>query len=239
MRKLYLLLLLLSLLAMTGCFGVFICSEGSGTVEKENRNLEEFDRISINVSGNIFYVQGDTYKIGIETDDNLLQYITTNVRGKELIIDSDKSICPHKLNIYITSKELRKVEIEGSADFFAQTPIKTENLDISIDGSGDVQIDSVFSERVQLEINGSGEIRIGGSCNTFSAEVNGSGDIFASKLNSKISKVEINGSGNAYVVAQDELILEINGSGDVYYDGNPNRFVLNINGSGKAIKNRK
>jgi hypothetical protein len=218
---------------------VFICAEGSGTIQKESRNVDEFDQISVNVSGNVFYVQGDTYKVAIEADDNLLRYITTDVRSKELIIDSDKSICPHKLNIYITSKELRKVEIEGSADFFAQTPITTENLSISIDGSGDVRIDSVFSEGVWLEINGSGEIHIGGNCNTFSAEVNGSGDIFASKLNSKISKAEINGSGNAYVVAQDELVLEINGSGDVYYDGNPNRFVLNINGSGKAIKIKK
>lgn len=239
MRKLYPLLVSLSLLAMTGCFGVFICSEGSGTIQKANRGLEEFDQISINISGNVFYVQGDAYHIAIETDDNLLQYITTDVRRKELIIDSDKSICPHKLNIYITSKELRKVEIEGSADFFAQTPIKTENLNVSINGSGDVRIDSMFSEGVWLEINGSGEIRVGGSSNTFSAEVNGSGDIFASKLNSKISKVEINGSGNAYVVAQDELIIEINGSGDVYYNGNPNRLVLNINGSGKAIKINK
>ncbi len=218
---------------------MFICSEGSGTIQRESRSIDEFDQISINVLGNIFYVQGDTYKIAIETDNNLLQYITASVRGKELIIDSDKSICPHKLNIYITSKELRKVEIEGSADFFAQTPIKTDGLGISINGSGDVRIDSVFTERVWLEINGSGEIQVGGSCTTFSAEVNGSGDIFASKLNAKISKVEINGSGDAYVAAQDELILEINGSGDVYYDGNPNRFVLNINGSGEAIKIKK
>ncbi len=240
MKKLSLLFIMLPLMGISGCFGVFICSEGSGTILKEKRNVEPFDRVTVAVSGNVFYVQGDTYKISIETDDNLLQYITTEIRGNELIIDSDKSICPHKLNVFITSKELSKVEIEGSADFFAQTPIETEDLEVSINGSGDIRIDSIFSKNsVQLEINGSGEIRVGGSCNRFTSETNGSGDIFASKLTSKIAQLEINGSGNVYITVQDELFVDINGSGDIYYNGNPSHFVLNLNGSGRATKIKK
>lgn len=219
---------------LQSCLGVYICSEGSGIITRQMKEIQPFKTIVINIPGNIFFYQGETSKVEIETDDNLLRLITIELQNEELILDSDKSICPRKLNIYVTNPYLEGFEINSSADFFSQTPISTSKLIIQVNGSSDIRIDSVNAEKVVTQINGSGDVRLGGFTEFFISKINGSGDLRASKLVAKVAKTNTNGSGDVYISVTDELRAEINGSGDVYYYGSPKITEININGSGEV-----
>lgn len=220
----------------SGCFGVFICMEGSGHLSKQFFDLPNFNKIVVDVPSNIFLVQDSTKKFEIVTDDNLFNYIYVSAYNDILTIKSEKGICPRKLDIYITNPEFREIKVNGSTDIVAQSPIIGSNLTISINGSGDIVMDSIKMEKFYVKINGSGDVRIGGVAENFLVEITGSGDVRALKLKAKNVSVETNGSGDVYVNCLENLNVDISGSGDVYYIGNPKNTKINIYGSGSATK---
>ncbi|MGQ9819809.1 MAG: head GIN domain-containing protein [Candidatus Kapaibacteriales bacterium] len=211
----------LAFFSLFNCLGVHICSEGSGIVVREKREILKFKTITINLSGNIFFYQADNPKIEIETDDNLHFLKTTEVHNSTLILDCDKTICPKKLNVYISNPFLEGLEINSSADFLAQMPIPSSQLSIQINGSSDIRIDSITTNMVNTQINGSGDISLGGISDLFISKINGSGELNVAKLMVKNAKINTNGSGDVYISVADELRCVVNGSGDIFYPGSP------------------
>lgn len=234
MRKLgFAFFLVFIAISLTNCFQVNLCTEGSGQVTKRNFDIIEFKTIYVGVPSKVFIIQDSIPKVEIETDDNLLDFIFVRVVDDQLQIESEKGICPRRLNIRITNPTYKGIQIDGSADIIALSPISTNKIYIGINGSGDVLIDSIQTNRISIAINGSGDIRIGGIAEDFNAEINGSGDINAIKLLSNKVQVETNGSGDVYVNCLQELNISISGSGDVFYLGNPSTSHIEIKGSGR------
>lgn len=123
--------------------------------------------------------------------------------------------------------------INSSADFFAQTPISSSQFYIKINGSSDVRIDSITTNKINTQINGSGDISLDGASDLFISKTNGSGNLKGAKLLVKVAKININGSGDVYINVTDELRCVVNGSANVYYYGSPESIEANINGSGR------
>lgn len=222
--------------SISGCFGVYFCTEGSGHLSKQLFDVPKFKSITINVPSKIFIVQDTITKVEVETDDNLLNFLDIKVADNRLVIDSEKGICPRRLDIRITNPIFKEIQVNGSADVIAQTPISLDKMYIGINGSGDILIDSIQTRKITIEINGSGDIQLGGVADEFNSEINGSGDVKAIKLIAKKAKIETNGSGDVYVNCTEDLEVQISGSGDVYYLGEPNRMHFEFSGSGRAKK---
>jgi len=220
----------------SSCMGVYVCTEGSGALSKQTREIPKFNRISVNIASNIFLSQDSVTSVVVETDDNLFDYILTDVQDKELIIDAEKGLCPKRLNFYISTPEIEKIEINGAGDIYAQTPIVVNKMQILIAGAGDVVIDSINANKVKIEVSGSGDIRLGGYCESFYSEINGSGDIRAIKLVADKAKIETNGSGDVYIQCRNSLEVQVSGSGDVYYLGEPSFMKVSISGAGEVKK---
>ena len=209
------------------------CERGSGNILSESRDLKNFSKVVLEGSGKIFITQGSPEQVKIETDDNILPLVLTQVKSSTLYIGSKKSICPKKLNIYLTMKDIRSFSIDGSGDIITNGIIETPELIIEISGSGDISINEIKANKFGIDLSGSGDIRAKGVVQNFAAEINGSGDINCEDLETSNTAIEINGSGDAVISVKDKLAVEINGSGDVLYIGNPQVFK-EIAGSGKV-----
>ena len=59
---------------------------GSGDIVKESRDVDGFDRIVVTGAGTVIITQGGSESLTIETDDNLMEYIETEVSGNTLEI---------------------------------------------------------------------------------------------------------------------------------------------------------
>ena len=58
--------------------------KGSGNVVTEERDVSGFDRVALSGFGEVIITQGDKESLTVETDDNLMRYIETKVRGGTL-----------------------------------------------------------------------------------------------------------------------------------------------------------
>jgi hypothetical protein len=216
---------------MNSCMTMTNCLQGSGKIIKENRNPGEFNKVSLAGIGNIYVTQGNENALIVESDDNIIKHITTIIKGSTLIVDSDRQICPGKINLYVTMKQVEGLKIKGSGDIITKNKINSDKLALVLDGSGNIQAD-VEGSNVKCEINGSGDIRLNGKLNYSYYTINGSGNINSSDCEVTKCEVEIFGSGNAKVNVKEELNVKVFGSGDVLYKGEPKNVSEKVLGSG-------
>lgn len=223
------------IISLNSCMTLMNCLQGSGKIVKENRTIGEFNKVSLMGMGNIYITQGNENALVVESDDNIIKHITTNIKGSTLIIDADRQICPEKINLYVTMKQIEGLKIKGSGDIITSNLIKVDKLAIILDGSGNIKADAE-GNGVKCEINGSGDIRLSGKSNYSFLSIKGSGNINSSECEVTKCDVEIFGSGNANVNIKEELNVKVFGSGDVIYKGEPKNVSQKILGSGSVRK---
>jgi hypothetical protein len=203
----------------------------------EQRNLTGFTGVETHGSIDIIASQGN-YNIKIEADQNLLQYVETNIENGRLIVRFKDGISLMDFNgakVYVTAPELNAFETHGSGNISSQGKISDKNkIDIAISGSGDIQLELDCPE-IKTGTHGSGNITLSGETKNLSSRTSGSGDVKAANLKAESVKVSIHGSGDTEVFASESLEADISGSGDVHYKGAP-KVNTSVHGSGSVTK---
>lgn len=195
---------------------------GSGDLITAPWEVSGFDRIRVTGSGDVVIAQDGTESITVETDDNLMRYVTAKVKGRtlELGFEEGTTVSPTRLTFELHLKELTRLVISGSADIEAER-IETNQLEIDISGSGDIRIDALTADNLEIDIGGSGDVDLAGEVERQEISIGGSGKVRAAELASQRADVSIGGSGDATVWAVEYLDVAISGSESVDYYGNP------------------
>ncbi len=233
---LYFTLMALMLAGLPGCGDTTSagCKEGSGEIISKSKQNDNFHSIDLKANGNVVISQGTQFYVQLETDDNLMNNVVFSVSSNTLSIDSDRDICPTKLEVNITAPDFKSLSISGSGNITKETGLQLQDLELSISGSGNINLDSLAAGNLSSTISGSGDIRPKGLGNSADILISGSGNFSGTDFQVKVATATISGSGNIEVNASDTLTVNITGSGSVFYKGNP---ILNttITGSGKVI----
>ena len=108
--------------------------KGSGDVVTESREVEEFTFIDCNIGADIDVTIGNEYSLTISVDDNLMDIIRTEVRGKTLEISADESFSTRRgCRIELTVKRLEGFDLSGSGDIRV-TGLKEEEFEFDLSG---------------------------------------------------------------------------------------------------------
>lgn len=207
--------------------------------QRETRNVEDFDEISLGVSGRLYLSIGDEFKVELDGDEDDLDEIDTDVVNGVLRIRHDGkwdwNWNSGGVKIYVTMPEVKGLSVSGSGTIYAEDLIKTDDIELSVSGSGDLEAE-IEAGRVELSISGSGGAELQGTARNFGVRISGSGSLDAYDLRSEDCDVRISGSGSAKVNVSGDLDARISGSGSVYYDGDPDHVNSSASGSGKVRK---
>ncbi len=212
--------------------------KAEGPIVKKKLNIDDFDAFTLSTTGNVYIKQGSTQSVEVESHENVIENLKTNVSNKHWKIDFEKNMRNiKKLNFYITVKSLAGAYISGSGDITGSGTFNGGgNLGVGISGSGNIKL-SANAGDVSASIAGSGDIVLSGEAQDMEVKIAGSGDIDAYDMVANSCSVSISGSGDVKVYANDELNVRSSGSGDVYYKGRP-RVSSKISGSG-AVSSRQ
>lgn len=234
------LLLIVSLLfaaIASGCIVVDLngCSKetvkGSGEVIAEERQLAEFKTIKLKGVGRVVLTQGQPHTIMIETDDNIMSLIETEIQNDQLIISQGNyNLRPTKLDFNITVAQLKGIAISGAGDVIGKSRLVSDDFAAKISGSGDMDLELDVAN-LETDISGSGSMTLSGQTDRHDAKITGSGKIDAFGMHTQNVSLKVSGSGNCKVNATETLHARISGSGDVIYTGHP-RITSKISGSG-------
>lgn len=191
--------------------------EGSGKVKSESRKSKGFTSISLTGMGRVVLEQTEKDSLSVSADDNLLSYLTSEVKNGILTlgIKNNTSFNTHNEIAYkVTVKNLKELNISGS---------------------GDIDAKKIKTDKLKVVVSGSGKVTLQGEASTQEINVSGSGSFDGENLKCKTVKIDIAGSGNGVVNASEKLDANISGSGSVEYLGNPT-LTQDISGSGSITK---
>ncbi|KPM30434.1 Hypothetical protein I595_3455 [Croceitalea dokdonensis DOKDO 023] len=233
--KLTITIALLFLVATNAQWGKRI--KGNGKTVTIERTVGEYDAIAVSGWFDVELVSGPEGDISIKGEENLLEYIKTEVKDGKLTIKTSKGVNlkPSNWNsgIYVTVpiESVRMVSLSGSGDVTTNTVIKANNFETSISGSGDISL-AIEATNVAASLSGSGDINLSGTAVNFDVSVSGSGDINAYALEAENVNAQVSGSADIKVTAKDMLKARVSGSGDITYKGSPRKVDSKTAGSG-------
>lgn len=191
---------------------------GSGNVVTEERPLSGFTAVSLQGVGRLEIDQTGSESVSITTDDNLLPYIETRVRGSKLIISIQE-----------------KTTFNDVTELTYHVTVKTVDS-LEVDGAGEIEVVHLDGEEWQTQLDGGGKITVSGKVTRQDVEINGFGVYNAEDLTCQEAKVQQNGAGMVVVQVSDQLDVTIEGVGTVEYIGYPT-VTKTLNGLG-TVKQR-
>ncbi|MCB0446650.1 MAG: DUF2807 domain-containing protein [Gelidibacter sp.] len=215
--------------------------KGNGKMTTITRTTSDYDGVKCAGSFDYILVSGTEGKITIEGEENLLEYIVTEVKDGNLIVKTEDRInlrtsYNKTIKITIPFQDINSVSLAGSGDLWNEDKITSTNLKVALAGSGDLKL-TVDASSIDASLAGSGDLTLKGNTNSLEASVAGSGDFHGFDLQTNHTIVSVAGSGDATVVSNESLKARVSGSGDIKYKGNPKTEDTKVAGSGKIESN--
>ncbi|MBK7344794.1 MAG: DUF2807 domain-containing protein [Saprospiraceae bacterium] len=212
---------------------------GTGVSKHEVRTVTGFSSVLINGDFTTTISQGETFRVEIDADENILQQITTELSDDQTLFIGFKKGTPIQIktpiHIHIQAPDWTTIGLHGSGDLRSSSTIQGSQLEIESNGSSDIKLELAY-DVVNAELNGSPELQLSGSATSFSVQSNGSGDVLAEQFMCNRVSLFISGSGDALVHADSILNVQVNGSGNVTYTGNAGIVNSKMYGSGELNK---
>lgn len=214
--------------------------------KRETRDVAPFTKISFRFPGKLYLKQGSPQKVELEGDEGVLKEVETTVKDGSLVIANESWFNNwggdnSSITAYITVPEIQGLRVAGSGDIIGQSRIKTNDLQVSVSGSGSILLDVEAQGDIDADVSGSGELELTGNCHELDSDVSGSGNAIL-KLNVK-NQAEFEVSGSGKILAKGSARAEkiqITGSGKVLAaDFEVDRCIARISGSGDAEVNVK
>ncbi len=185
---------------------------GSGVALSEYRPVAAFNEIDLAGVGTVNVIAGLQPSVQVTTDDNLLCWVGTEVENGKLRIETTKNIRPRSgLVIDVTVPNLAAARVSGA---------------------GDLNVDGLVGQQLELAISGAGDLRASGQVNQVTATISGAGSADLQQLYAENADVRISGAGDIDVFATQSVKAHVSGAGSVNCYGNPADVQQEVRGAG-------
>lgn len=221
---------LFSLLTLASC-KVEVVNKDQGSMETWNVNAKDFDGIELAYPADVTYIPSNTYSVTVKAPSSIKEKLKIVVKNGKLEIYENKIgkngkryiiLNSHRgdVDIVVKAPRISNVSIAGSGSFECEKTIKAKNMQLSIAGSGEIDIKDIQANTVIAEIAGSGDIEAGlTKVSTTSIDIAGSGDVEMDFRQCKEVKASIAGSGDIKLSGDIETLKQnVAGSGDINID---------------------
>ena len=195
--------------------------EGNGKIVKEERKLSDFKAISVKNAIHLKITQGTEEKVVVETDENVLPYLNTEVSGGELKIGIKGSVNNTKvMNVYVTVKTLNALETSSAAKATSENKIETNDLKISSSSGSAVKLDIVCTN-LDVKISSGCAVALSGSAQFLRADASSGSALSTAEL--KAEKGELSASSGAALAANvsKEVRAHASSGARIAVTGNP------------------
>jgi hypothetical protein len=102
------------------------------------------------------------------------------------------------------------------------------------EGAGEIKLNNIRSERLDVNYRGAGSMAISGQVKTFKMSAEGVGEVDSKALVANDVDIRFQGVGDVKVYAKDRLDAKVQGMGSLSYYGNPRVVNKSVAGIGSV-----
>jgi len=190
-------------------------TEGSGVSATQSREVAAFQSIDLAGSNNVVIRVGERQSVVVKADDNLLDRVTTEVQSGRLVIANTPGSFTTKspMRVEIDVPALDALTLSGSGNIVV-SGVEAKRLAVSLPGSGTLAGNGTAT-RLDVTVGGSGMVQLTRLvASDVRADVSGSGSIFVTAT--KRLDASVSGSGAIlYAGSPPNVTRNITGSGAI------------------------
>jgi len=194
---------------------------GNNHVVKKERDAGNFSGLRVSSGIDVYLKQTDDESIVVEADENLHEYIQTEIRDGILNVYTEANIREAEMKrVYVTMRDINSLKTTSAGDIIGETPVKTEKLELSASSAGDIKLE-VYAKEIEANISSSGDVTLTGEVDILDATLSSAGDLNAFGLEVREAEVSASSAGDADISVSERLRARASSAGDINYRGNP------------------
>ena len=151
---------------------------GNGNLKTEQISIAGVNKIRVSGGMHVQLKQHDTFRVDVNTDENLMEYIEVFKEGETLVVREmdGYNLDPSKdMIVYVSAPTFSHISVSGSGSITSENTITgNDPLSIDLSGSGNIDID-LNVPKINAEVSGSGNIDLGGRSEDLSLRLSVSG----------------------------------------------------------------
>ena len=186
-------------------------AKGNGNVQTQTRDIKGFRGIDVSGVFEVEIVAQKDFSVQVEADENLIEYIKTEVDGGILEISTTKRIKSSSgMKVRISAPDIEKLEISGVAK---------------------VSLSDVKNSALTLDASGASKVNLSGETDKLIIDVSGASNIDAETLKTRATTVEASGASKVNVFATESIRSDASGASRITYTGGATDVVKKTSGA--------
>jgi len=181
-----------------------------------------FNAIKVSGAIDVVLIQGNECGVRIDADavgEKVVRII--NEGGTLKIYSENKSNnSNYELTVYVTFKELKKIDCSGASEIKSQGELILENLLVKVSGASEIEL-ALKTKDLTLESSGASEIELTGQTDVFTLNNSGASELEAKNFKVKRAEIVCSSASETTVSVSEHLKADISGASEVKYFGNP------------------
>lgn len=209
---------------------------GNNKVVKKDREAGSFEGIRVSSGIDVYLKQGDKVSIAVEADENLHEYILTEIEGGVLRVYTEVNIRDaEEKKVYVTMKDITSVKASSAGDVIGESAIKSDEIELSASSAGDIKLE-VYARELDIDLSSSGDMTLTGEADILEANLSSAGDLKAYDLKVREADISASSAGDADIHVTEKLKARSSSAGDIRYDGNPKYVDAHSSSAGSVHK---
>ncbi len=193
----------------------------SGPVTTNEREAGTFTSLKVSTGIDVYLSQGEKESITVEADENLHEYILTEVRNGVLYVYSNVSLRnARSKKVHVTMNRIESVSTSSAGDIKGVTLLAVDKITLITSSAGNIDIEIKASE-INARISSSGDITLRGNSDLLVASLSSAADLRSTELTVSMADIDVSSAGNARITVTESLKARASSAGSVFYGGKP------------------
>ncbi len=230
--------LTLGIFMLSSCINLIDNSiSGNGNVATEKREIGSFNAIHASAGLNVIVKFGEpSGEIEVVADENLHEYIRTELQGDVLRIKAERSIHhARSKDIYVSAGSLRDIKVSSAAQLKGENSMVTDDLAVDVSSAGKVDLD-VDARDLNVDVSSSANVNLSGTARHIIASASSAGEIHADDLQVEECEADASSAGQIRLNVTGRLTAVASSAGSIRYSGDPEIKKMETSSAGSISK---
>lgn len=211
--------------------------KGDRNIVSIQRMVEPFNGLASTGDFVVVFRQSDACRVTVTVDQNLQDYIYTEVVDGLLTIGTPDNCllkASKTLLVEIDYTDLTTLDLAGAVKLRNENTLTFDTLKVSCAGASNFDW-NMAGNYFEVHIPGASSMKLAGHVGQVRMQLDGASSVDASHLNARIFSLNMAGASKVSLLATEQLDVDLAGAGIVNYKGNPSVKNFSINGFGRVV----
>jgi hypothetical protein len=232
-----LLILLTAALWFPGCARVGSALNGSGKIIEQDMKIADFNGVEVKGAFILEIVRGESPKVIICTDDNLVNRVKVSLEHKivKIGIEAPANFFPTSLIVKITMSQISGLNLSGGAKALLKGFQSAREFSLVL-AEGSILNGSLEAGVMDFTLSGASQVVLKGTATKLDLDCKDASKLDLGELALTSAHLKLRGASEATLNVGGEFVVLLSDASKLYYIGNPLFINTYITGGSTMIR---